>query len=1630
MSSVINEVRGGVSTMESTLSGIDLSGIDQIASAAAAASQQAQSSFNNLQASGSAAAGSVGSSMAAAAQQANTALSRIDASALDQIVSGANNAGQALGELDRWQLDALISEANRAGEQLGTALGAGATHAERQLAGLDSASLDSLIREAQRARDEIDQVGDSSDDAEQSTESLGGSLGEMAGAAAGAAAGIAGIAGAVDTVMAAVEQADLGNKLAAQLNLTKEESAQAGEIAGSLYAQNYGESFEQVNEATGAVLSTLGNLADDGAPAIEALTAKALTLASVFDVDVAESTQSVNNLIRQGLVPDAEAGFDMIAKAMQSVPASMRGEILPVMDEYAVTLAAAGLNGSQAMGLIVNASQDGAIAMDKAGDSVKEFMIKATDIGDTGAQEALTGLGLDAKLMANDLLQGGDQAFGAFNQIIEGLEGIVDPTEQAAASVAIFGTPLEDLSKNQIPGFLSQLTNGESAIGDFAGTVDQMGDTMSQGPGAALETLKRGIQQTMIDKLGEAAKFLTEHETLAKVLGITLGVVAGAFVAGGIAIIGYEIAMKAVTATTTIWSNVTKVATAVQKAFTAAFVTSPIGLIVVAVAALVAGLVLFFTKTEVGRQIFEKLKEVMVTAWEAIKNAFMTAWAFIQPILASMAQWIMETLVPAVMSFWQDVIVPAFTAIGEIIAWVWDNIILNIFKAYQFYIMEIIVPAVMFLWQNVIMPAFTAIGEIISFVWNNVIMPVFNLMKGFIEGILIPIILFLWNQVVAPAFDAIGAIISGVWNNIIAPIFNFWKAAFDAAGAVANWLWHEVIEPVFNGIGAVIGFVIDNVVKPAFEGLKGALSTVGDFFRTIVGGIGDVWNGLRNLLAKPINFMIDTVYNKGIAGAWNKIAEFVPGLAKAPQLSTIPEYRVGGPIVGDGTGTSDDILMYGSNGEHMVTAKEVARAGGHNVLYAIRDMIARGVPFEWDGGSVMAKVGRGNLSRYGAAVQRAGIGNVDPEGMFDQLVPRFKDGGALEPWMLQLQKGHEFARAQHGKPYQWAGPTGPGSSFDCSGFMGSIAAAILGGNPWQRYWATGSFGRGQGAGGPQGFVPGVDAGFSIGVTDDPGGPGGGHTAGVLGAVPGLFGVARVESGGSLGDVHYGAGPDVNSFMGQYHLPIGANGFFEPGNGEGGGGPSPEEQKSWLEDKVTDIFKDLMEPIKAGISGAIGSPPPEWVGIPPKYLDRGVEVAVGGAFDAIGGLGDLLSGAWTKAQDTAGDVLDFLNPFDSGGIANGVGFMPKNIINPERVLSPDQTRMFEILVQTLDRITGGAAPVAAAAPPVDLAPVVDAVEEASDKNVAATTESKDLLAEAVDAWADGAIEAPVRAAFEGALGSEEAQKFAESISAGLGDVVSDAVASAGKAIISGSINLLGDAMENVLTGAVDAIAGKERDQWLLKALAKTVGADLPTREAIVSLAKEIRGFKEESTSGFDATGQLISDTAGMLERTETSRAIADQMKKDVATEMVRATINTVLTKILIPALMGLLTALITAGLAALGTAIAGPIGGAIGGAAGMAVGSVIASMLGGTMTGVFDEGGLATGIGVMPKNVIAPERVLSPHQTQSFDRLVDAIAGSGNGGNVSRTTIHAPFTVKGDQATGERVHSRLLSLLNN
>lgn len=104
------------------------------------------------------------------------------------------------------------------------------------------------------------------------------------------------------------------------------------------------------------------------------------------------------------------------------------------------------------------------------------------------------------------------------------------------------------------------------------------------------------------------------------------------FVEGKIQAIGQAIATKALSAAQMVQTGISKLAAGAQWALNAALTANPIGIVIALVAALVAGLILLYKKSETARAIMDKmwngLKEGAVNAINSIKEHWQNLKAF------------------------------------------------------------------------------------------------------------------------------------------------------------------------------------------------------------------------------------------------------------------------------------------------------------------------------------------------------------------------------------------------------------------------------------------------------------------------------------------------------------------------------------------------------------------------------------------------------------------------------------------------------------------------------------------------------------------------------------------------------------------------------------------------------------------------------------------------------------------------------------------------------------------------------------------------------------------------------------------------------------------------------------------
>ena len=692
----------------------------------------------------------------------------------------------------------------------------------------------------------------------------------------------------------------------------------------------------------------------------------------------------------------------------------------------------------------------------------------------------------------------------------------------------------------------------------------------------------------------------------------------------------------------------TKIATVVTRIFNAVLRMNPIGIIITALTLLATGLYLFFTNTEKGREIW-------AVVWAGIKTAFAATWEFLKGAwewILNALDWIGEKL----LWLWQNVMVPAWNGIKAAFSVFWEYAQVA-FQGFQT-VLGVIGDVLMWVWKNVMVPAFKGIATAINIFWIAA-QVTFALFQAGLRAVG-AVISWLWRNVGDPIFTAMGVGIRWVWDNVISPTFDLFRAGIDVLGKVFKWLWENVVKPVWDALGDGIKWVIDTIVLPAFEVLKDALSGVWDFFKTVVDGIRDAWDAIRSAVAKPVNFIIESVWNNGLVKAWNTVAEWLPGLDEAKPLIPVG-YAAGGSVTGGKQG-KDSVPALLMPKEHVWDVKSVAAAGGQDVMYAMRNLIKRGIPFSWDAVSGLMGARPSVVDAIATAPA-----NADMAGFLAGIVPGFQDGGEVRPaWEYQLEHGHKIAKARNGNPYTWGFE-------DCSGYLSMIADGIINGTFGVRNWATGSFP------GTQPWVRGLGEGFSVGVHDNPGGPGGGHAAGTLTGV-GSFATVNVESGGAHGRVAYGgpaAGADSPQWdgksPGRFHLAIGADGAFVSGGMGGGSGSSvsPVDQMSYLEQKLANAIDLFMLPIRQQLP----TPPPVMLGVPGRALDITRDTAVQVGSDIIGGLG---SGLRTVFEG-AGSVVNSVFRDTGGFIPNGLTLVRNETGKPEAVLNWEQLNQVKQLM---------------------------------------------------------------------------------------------------------------------------------------------------------------------------------------------------------------------------------------------------------------------------------------------------------------------------------------------------------------
>lgn len=306
----------------------------------------------------------------------------------------------------------------------------------------------------------------------------------------GASVAVAGLTVALGTkaVTSAVSLDKAVNQLTASLGLTTEETEKYEEIVKSIYADNFGESFEDIANNIAIVRQQMQGLTNEE---LKNITESAYLLADVYEIDMQESIRGANSLMNQFGVT-AEEAYNLLAQGAEK-GLNQNGDLADQLAEYSTYYANLGFSAEEAFNMMSTAVKDGVFQLDYINDAIKEFGIRAIDGSETTA-EGMALLGLDAEKLAEEFAKGGDSAKNAFSLVLNELNNCDDEIARNTAGVDLFGTKWEDLGESAI----LSLADVEQSIDLTRDKLTEMNEVKYDDLGSVLEGLGRQIELLII----------------------------------------------------------------------------------------------------------------------------------------------------------------------------------------------------------------------------------------------------------------------------------------------------------------------------------------------------------------------------------------------------------------------------------------------------------------------------------------------------------------------------------------------------------------------------------------------------------------------------------------------------------------------------------------------------------------------------------------------------------------------------------------------------------------------------------------------------------------------------------------------------------------------------------------------------------------------------------------------------------------------------------------------------------------------------------------------------------------------------------------------------------------------------
>lgn len=379
-----------------------------------------------------------------------------------------------------------------------------------------------------------------------------------------------------------------------------------------------------------------------------------------------------------------------------------------------------------------------------------------------------------------------------------------------------------------------------------------------------------------------------------KIMGVTGGIVSGLGNAGKVirvfAMTGGDISK--VTQALTVLSKESKIAkialnglkagssvfsflvTATSKAgqafstLTSIMMANPFIAIAAVIAVVVAALVLFFTKTKLGQQLWQSFTQFLSSAWQGLVSIAQSVWSAIASAFTTVVG-VIEGVWSGITGFfsglWQGIVSIATT--------VWNSFITSISPIVEAFktLWSSLTEFFSTLWQGIVTVAQTiwsGLSAFFSALWQGIVAvatPTWN--------VLVTVITTVWNTIKMVVQTAM-TVISTVIQTVMTVIQTIWSAIWNVIVTVAQTIWNVIKTVIQTAIN-----VISTIIQTTLTVIQTIWSTTWNIIVTVA---QTIWNIIVTVISTAINVIAGIIraITQAIQGNWSAVWNTIKGIAQ------------------------------------------------------------------------------------------------------------------------------------------------------------------------------------------------------------------------------------------------------------------------------------------------------------------------------------------------------------------------------------------------------------------------------------------------------------------------------------------------------------------------------------------------------------------------------------------------------------------------------------------------------------------------------------------------------------------------------------------------------------------------------